>query len=487
MPFSPAYRPDTRHMTLGDAFYDPVQPASFPAHILRFRNQEAAARIGLDTLTEAEWIAHLGRFRALPGSLLQPLALRYHGHQFQAYNPDLGDGRGFLFAQLYDACDGRLLDIGTKGSGTTPWSRGGDGRLTLKGGVREILASETLDAIGVTTSRSLSVIETGEALHRGDEPSPTRSCVLARLGHSHIRIGTFQRLAAMQDTPSLRRLLDYVMETYYPALTGAEDPAATLLDALCTRLALLTAQWMSAGFVHGVLNTDNINIAGESFDYGPWRFAPHYNPTFTAAYFDHSGLYAFGRQPTAMMWNLARMAECLLPFSEMEKIRSIFEKFPQRYERFLDICALQRLGVEEISRNTSTELRESVWSFLEESAIGFEFLFFDWYGGAISRDRAMSGPRKYFYESPAFQTLRKQIESHPPRAGVDVSLPYFTRDDPCAMWIETVEDIWRPIARDDDWSAFHAAMAHVAEMKAALGAAGHVRCETDGTLRNAGN
>ncbi|MBV1835313.1 protein adenylyltransferase SelO family protein [Novacetimonas pomaceti] len=487
MPFSAAYRPATRHMTLGDAFYDPVKAADFPAHILRFRNQDAAGRGGLDTLTDAEWIAHLGRFEPLPDSLPQPLALRYHGHQFQSYNPDLGDGRGFLFAQLYDALDGRLLDIGTKGSGTTPWSRGGDGRLTLKGGVREILASETLDAIGVTTSRSLSVIETGEVLHRGDEPSPTRSCVLARQGHSHIRIGTFQRLAAMEDLPSLRLLLEYVIATYYPALSGGEDPAADLLDALCARLALLTAQWMTAGFVHGVLNTDNINIAGESFDYGPWRFAPHYDPSFTAAYFDHSGLYSFGRQPTAMMWNLARMAECLLPFSEMEKIRSIFEKFPKRYERFLDICTLQRLGLHEESRNKSTELRESVWSFLEESRIGFEFLFFDWYGGAISCERAMSGPRKYFYESSAFQALRNRIEAHAPRAGVDVSLAYFRRDDPCAMWIERVEGIWHPVARDDDWSAFHAAMAHVAEMKSALGAAGHIRCATDGTLTGTGN
>lgn len=487
MPFSDRYIPLTHHSRLGDEFYDAVQAATFPAHILRYRNDDVSPRIGLDTLGDAEWVRHFGYFDPLPGSLPQPLALRYHGHQFRAYNPDLGDGRGFLFAQLEDSVDRRVLDIGTKGSGTTPWSRGGDGRLTLKGGVREILASERLDAAGVRTSRTLSVVETGENLHRGDEPSPTRSCVLARLSHSHIRIGTFQRLVAHEDRASLTRLVEYVIETYYPDLASATDPAAALYDAATTRIAEMTAQWMAAGFVHGVLNTDNINITGESFDYGPWRFAPTFNPTFTAAYFDHSGLYAFGRQPTAMMWNLARMAECLLPFSEMEKIRSIFENFPQRYERFLDICTLQRLGIKEISRNTSTELRESVWSFLEESTIGFEFPFFDWYGGAISHDRAMSGPRKYFYASPSFQTLRSQIENHPPRAGVDVTLPYFTCDDPCTMWIDAVEDIWRPIASDDDWSAFHATMAHVDEMKSALGAAGHVRCETDGTLRDAGN
>src|SRR6185312_15585133 len=153
---------------------------------------------GLDTLTDAEWTDHFGRFQPIAGSFETPLALRYHGHQFQTYNPDLGDGRGFLFAQLRDA-DGRLLDLGTKGSGRTPWSRGADGRLTLKGGVREVLATEMLEALGVPTSKTFSLIETGEALERHDEPSPTRGAVLVRLSHSHIRIGTFQRLAYLKD------------------------------------------------------------------------------------------------------------------------------------------------------------------------------------------------------------------------------------------------------------------------------------------------
>ena len=145
-----------------------------------------------------EWSAHFGRFEPLPDSLAAPLALRYHGHQFRVYNPDIGDGRGFLFAQLRDE-RGRLLDLGTKGSGTTPYSRSGDGRLTLKGAVREMLASEMLEALGVTTSRTFSIVETHEELWRGDEPSPTRSAVLVRLSHGHIRIGSFQRLAAKGD------------------------------------------------------------------------------------------------------------------------------------------------------------------------------------------------------------------------------------------------------------------------------------------------
>ena len=174
MPVSSTYRPDPRVPDLGDGFFDPVAAASFPQRTLRFRNQRWAQRIGLGELDATEWEAHLARFEPLPGNLPRPLALRYHGHQFGVYNPNLGDGRGFLHAQMRDDA-GRLLDLGTKGSGKTPWSRGGDGRLTLKGGVREVLATEMLEALGVNTSKTLSLFETGEMLFRGDEPSATRT------------------------------------------------------------------------------------------------------------------------------------------------------------------------------------------------------------------------------------------------------------------------------------------------------------------------
>src|ERR1700748_146468 len=198
MPVSSAYRPDTPYAALGPEFADPVAPADFPKALIRFRNDRAAATVGLDALDDAEWIAAFARFEPLPGNLPEPLAMRYHGHQFRVYNPDIGDGRGFLFAQLREAGTDRLLDLGTKGSGQTPWSRRADGRLTLKGAVREVLATEMLEALGVPTSKTLSVIETGEDLHRHDEPSPTRSAVLVRLSHSHVRFGTFQRLAYLE-------------------------------------------------------------------------------------------------------------------------------------------------------------------------------------------------------------------------------------------------------------------------------------------------
>src|SRR3954463_10865552 len=211
MPVSPTYRPDPRFPDLGPEFADPVRAEEFPQTILRFRNDRAAATVGLDTLTDDEWIAHFGRFQPLPGNIDPPLAQRYHGHQFRGYNPQLGDGRGFTFAQLREVGTDRRLDLGTKGSGQTPWSRQGDGRLTLKGGVREVLATAMLEALGVPTSKSFSLVETGEALVRGDEPSPTRSAVLVRLSHSHLRFGTFQRHAYFEAADRVGALVDHVI------------------------------------------------------------------------------------------------------------------------------------------------------------------------------------------------------------------------------------------------------------------------------------
>jgi serine/tyrosine/threonine adenylyltransferase len=305
-PETAPYNPDVKIASLGEKIGDAVKAAHFPETILRFRNDRWAATVGLDSLTDAQWVDHFGRFEPLPENMPNPLALRYHGHQFRHYNPNIGDGRGFLFAQLRDhKC--RLLDLATKGSGTTPYSRDGDGRLTLKGGVREILATEMLEALGVETSKTFSLIETGEALMRGDEPSPTRSAVLVRLSHSHIRFGSFQRIASEGDAQMMEQLVAYSLRELY----AIDGDAATLLNLAVERVADQAAAYMVAGFVHGVLNTDNINITGESFDYGPWRFTPFWEPGFTAAYFDHQGLYAFGRQAEAMHWNLGQLAVSL--------------------------------------------------------------------------------------------------------------------------------------------------------------------------------
>src|SRR6185369_14289006 len=280
-----AYRPDPKILSLGTDFYDAVEPAQFPKCEPRFLNERWAERVGLD-LDPDGWARHFCRFEQLPDNLIEPLALRYHGHQFRVYNPEIGDGRGFTFAQLRDG-QGRLLDLGTKGSGQTPFSRSGDGRLTLKGGVREVLATEMLEALGVNTSKSFALFETGEELWRGDEPSPTRSSVLTRLSHGHIRIGNFQRLAFFGDTEGIAKLTRHCLAHLLGEPIGDDaENALRLLGRACSSTATLAASYIAAGFVHGVLNSDNINITGESFDYGPWRFAPQWDEDFVAAYFD---------------------------------------------------------------------------------------------------------------------------------------------------------------------------------------------------------
>ncbi|MGN6499317.1 MAG: protein adenylyltransferase SelO family protein, partial [Tsuneonella sp.] len=353
-----AYSPDPAILALAEWIGDPVAPADFPVAEVRFRNDRWARAVGLGELSDSDWIRHFARFEPLPDNLPQPLALRYHGHQFRVYNPDLGDGRGFTFAQLRDA-SGRLLDLGTKGSGTTPYSRTADGRLTLKGAVREIMATEMLEALGVYTSKTFSVIETGEDLWRGDEPSPTRSAVMVRLSHGHIRIGTFQRLAVLEERDHMAQLVDYCLREFPGPLPpadapGRDEPAVILMHQVVERLADLAASWMVAGFVHGVLNTDNMNVTGESFDYGPWRWLPAWDPAFTAAYFDSAGLYAFGRQPEALHWNCGQLAVALRMLAEAPPLVAAMERFGP-----LSMAAVRRRWLWRLGVQTQDEERDA--------------------------------------------------------------------------------------------------------------------------------
>lgn len=471
MVLSPAYRPDPRFMRLGRDFADPVEPADFPMTRLRFRNDRAAASVGLEDLDDAEWISTFGRFQPLPDNQPQPLAMRYHGHQFRSYNPDLGDGRGFLFAQSREAGTNRLLDLATKGSGQTPWSRQGDGRLTLKGGMREILAASLLEALGVPTSRAFSLIETGEALQRGDEPSPTRSAVLTRLSHSHIRFGTFQRQAYLERPDLIGALVDHAVETYYPHLADAPDRPAVLMAAVVQASARLLAGWMSAGFVHGVLNTDNMVVTGESFDYGPWRFLPRNDPSFTAAYFDHSGLYSFGRQPEAVFWNLQQLAGCLTLVTDQAGLLAALNGFSDAYRAELRAAILRRLGVRSRDPQTDIELVSGAFQALAAGgeAVRWEPFFFDWFGGMASEGRALASPRGRLYGEEPFAAFRRQLATFEPARPERLEHPVFARDEPEELLIEEVEALWAPIAADDDWSALHAKLERIEATRQAYG------------------
>ncbi len=469
MPVSPAYRPDPQYPSLGEEFADPVAAADFPQTILRFRNDRAAATVGLDTLSDDEWVAHFGRFVPLPDNFASPLAQRYHGHQFRTYNPDLGDGRGFTFAQMREAGSGRLLDLGTKGSGQTPWSRQGDGRLTLKGGVREVLATAMLEALGVPTSRTFSLIETGEDLVRGDEPSPTRSAVLVRLSESHIRFGTFQRHAYFERADRIEALIAHVVGLYYPELEGANDKPTALLNAVIGRAARLTASWMAAGFVHGVLNTDNMNITGESFDYGPYRFLPQSDPNFVAAYFDQTGLYSFGRQPETVFWNLQQLAGCLSLVTQTDPLVEALNGFGPAYRRELMAAMLRRLGVKRRGDEEDGALVQASFQAMAEGGerLRWEPFFFDWFTGADAR--AMAGSRADLYREAPFADFRERIGAYEADRPERLAHAYFAAPEPEELLYDQIEALWAPIADGDDWTAFRQKLARIEAARVAWG------------------
>ncbi|MCH8489114.1 MAG: YdiU family protein [Oceanicaulis sp.] len=459
-----AYRPDPSFAALGPDFADVVAPVNFPKAEPRSWNHRWAREMGLDGLDETARRRHFHRFDPLPDNQSAPLAIRYHGHQFRTYNPEIGDGRGFLFAQARDS-HGRLLDFATKGSGQTPYSRSGDGRLTLKGAVREVLAAEMLEALGVYTSKVFCVYETGEPLHRGDEPSPTRSAVMTRLSHSHVRFGAFQRHAYFDRSDLVGELAAYAVESLVPeAAAHPEGRGGGLLDSACRRSAELAAQWMAAGFVHGVLNTDNLVVTGESFDYGPWRFLPHFEPGFTAAYFDHSGLYAYGRQPESVFWALQQLGGALSLIAEREALIDALAGFPDHYKRAVRAAFLHRLGLEPLDDEADGAFVTAFLDALKATRLPFEAVFFDWFCG--DQARALSSPRAETYKSELFAPVRDGVAARAPVRPERLAHAYFARPEPVHLVIEAVEGLWAPIAEHDDWSVFDATLEAISEARA---------------------
>lgn len=442
------YKPSRGFEALGEDFFDPVRAANFPKAILRYRNQRAAEEIGLGYFKDEAWLSHFCCFEPLPDNMAKPLALRYHGHQFGVYNPDIGDGRGFLFAQLYDQ-SGRLMDLGTKGSGKTPYSRFGDGRLTLKGAVREVLAAEMLQALGVPTCRILSVVETGEQLVRNDEPSPARSAVMVRLSFGHVRIGMFEYHGDRK--ANLEALLDYSLRNFYAASEAITWPLMEkvpyFLKRVSERCADLIAGYMVAGFVHGVLNSDNVNISGESFDYGPYRFLPHFDPSFVAAYFDQQGLYAYGRQPAAMAWNLGLLAKQLYPLCPDDKVLNVaMEGFSERLNDALIRRFFARLGF--AIPTESEKVIAECFTWLKASQYGFDDFFRHGFLGGEDGNFAALGPDFPAEVKAALRDNARLCEKGEPLP--EVALPY-----------ARIEQLWEAICKNDDWQPFHTQIAHI--------------------------
>lgn len=447
---------------MGEDYFDVVTAAEFPQHILRFRNDRLLPIIGLDPqqVNDMDFIQAFGKFEAISPFL----ALKYHGYQFGEYNSRLGDGRGFLYGQVR-GMDGELYDFGTKGSGTTPYSRGGDGKLTLKGGVREVLAAESLFKMGVTTSRCLSLVETGEGLWRGDEPSPTRSSVMIRFSRSHIRFGTFERLHYFKRPDLIAKLLDHVIHYYYPHLEPQPEKYALFFAELVQRVAKLAAQWMQAGFCHAVLNTDNMSITGESFDYGPYAFLPTFDLNFTAAYFDHYGRYAYGNQPGICKLNLEMLGNVLAGVIDEESIKAALPKFDETYRNNYRQLMLRKLGFINLTTPESQELVLLTCQLLQDSQIGYHHFFatltqgFDraWWGEVDSLPQwqvfsDMETPAIFSKWINSYHHILQSLSLD------DMGLisQILKAANPQVVPLRPlIESVWRSITEEDNWQPFN--------------------------------
>ncbi len=449
--------------SLGNDYYDEVAAAEFPQHTLRWRNDAVLPRLGLNpqAVTDEDFINAFGKFQERKPLL----ALRYHGYQFGEYNSGLGDGRGFLYGQVR-GIDGELYDFGTKGSGRTPYSRGGDGMLTLKGGVREVLAAEALHYLGVRTSRCLSMIETGLSLWRGDEPSPTRSSVMVRMSNSHIRFGTFERSHYLRRPDLTQKLLDHVIEQYYSHLNQEQEKYALFYAELVKRIAKLVAQWMAAGFCHAVLNTDNMSITGESFDYGPYAFIPTYDPYFTAAYFDYYRRYCYSYQPGICKLNLELLQEPLKAIIFQGDMEYGLANFDDCYRAEYRSLMLRKLGFEQLLVPELDELFPLTLEFLQDSQIGYHEFFYE-----MARTFSIKwrdDPALVLHSSdiaPAIGSsaifdnwcilYHKILNNFAPEQ-MDIIAQTLQRYNPkTALLRPVIESVWEPIAQEDNWQPFY--------------------------------
>lgn len=339
---------DHSYAQLPQSCFSLVDPTPVSQPKLFIFNDALAAELGLEGLCgiDSADLAAIFSGNRLPEGAL-PLAMAYAGHQF-GHLTVLGDGRAILLGEHLDKRQQRH-DIQLKGSGITPYSRRGDGRAALAPMLREYLISEAMAALGIPTTRSLAVVATGETVHRMEEHP---GAVLVRTAASHLRVGTFELFAGMEDYQALRALLDYTINRHYPELAGAANPALALLNAVQLRQAELVASWMAVGFVHGVLNTDNVALSGETIDYGPCAFIDRYHPDAVYSSIDRRGRYAYGNQPAITAWNLNRFAESLLPLidTDTKKAMDLAEEalgvFPEAYEQAWLLRMGRKLGIE---------------------------------------------------------------------------------------------------------------------------------------------
>jgi uncharacterized protein YdiU (UPF0061 family) len=363
---------DNLYARLPDRFYARLDPTPVAAPKLIRINTALAQTLGIDpdALTSPEGVAVLAGNRVPPGA--EPMALAYAGHQFGHFVPQLGDGRANLLGEVIGR-DGIRRDIQLKGSGPTPFSRRGDGRAALGPVLREYLVSEAMAALGIPTTRSLAAVTTGETIWR-ETMQP--GAVLTRVAASHIRVGTFQYLAARNDEAGLRLLAEHAIARHYPEAATAQDPIRAFLDAVIARQADLVARWLLVGFIHGVMNTDNCAISGETIDYGPCAFMDAYDPATVFSSIDHHGRYAYGNQPRIALWNLTRLAECLIPLLDggEDTAKQALAEFADRFEASYFAGLRHKIGLQ-TEQESDVHLAQDLLKLMAAEGADFTLTF----------------------------------------------------------------------------------------------------------------
>ena len=394
---------ENTYARLPDRFYVRVAPTPVRAPRLIRLNTELALTLGLDP----DWLAAPEGVEVLAGGRVpnaaEPIAMAYAGHQFGHFVPQLGDGRAILLGEVIDR-HGVRRDVQLKGSGRTPFSRGGDGRAALGPVLREYVVSEAMAALGIPTTRSLAAVMTGETVAR---ETILPGAVLTRVATSHVRIGTFQFFAARGDLEGLRLLADHVISRHYPEAARAEHPYRSLLELVTVRQAELIARWLLVGFIHGVMNTDNMSIAGETIDYGPCAFMDEYHPAKVFSSIDQHGRYAYANQPQIATWNLARFAETLLPLMDEDQQKAIGQAedvlkcFSGRFEAAYSAGMRQKLGLS-TAADGDLELAGEFLSLLATNQVDFT-LAFRRLSDAADHPDAEAAVRSLFNDAQGFE------------------------------------------------------------------------------------
>jgi len=453
---------ENRYVHLGEPFYVRAEPSSVrQPELIRF-NEQLANELGIRfDAGDASTLAAVFSGNAIPDGA-EPLAMAYAGHQFGHFSPQLGDGRAILLGEICTA-DKRCLEVQLKGAGRTAYSRNGDGRAALGPVLREYLVSEAMHRLNIPTTRALAAVATGEAVMR-ERALP--GGVITRVASSFVRVGTFQYFAARGDVDSVKALADHVIARNYPGAAQANNPYAAFLEAVASRQARLIAQWMQIGFIHGVMNTDNMSIAGETIDYGPCAFMDTYSHQQVYSSIDHQGRYAYNNQPGIGLWNLTRLAESLLPLlahdtdAAVKLAESILQAFPGQYERAWLEGMRKKVGLTAVEGQDrgDRELIEALLETMAENKADFTLTFY--HLSRLPEEAGAENMARTLFEQPdAFDEwvkrwrdrldLEKSNEAERQKRMQSVNPVYIPRNHQVEAAIRAAED-------EGDFSVFHA-------------------------------